>query len=153
MAEQVLDGPVEIGGLMILQHEEKIDVYDRNYGIFIGHLVLEEGPGWVLEPSKRSTFLDIAQMRSLVEFADEHLKLPETRPCSCGASHTLSEEHQLGMVCGRCEQHTGNNNQGHYWAMCKVLLRAGKGVEGSIRDYHFCCPDNCELEADNANDT
>lgn len=42
------------------------------------------------------------------------------------------------LVCGRCEKHTGNSNQGHYWAYCKVTK--------SRRDFHFCCPGNCELE-------
>lgn len=40
--------------------------------------------------------------------------------------------------CGRCNNVTGNSNQGHYWAYC--------GVTKSVRDFHFCCPDNCELE-------
>ena len=43
------------------------------------------------------------------------------------------------MVCSRCEHHTGNSTQGHYWAYCKVT--------GTRRDFHFCCPGNCELEA------
>lgn len=40
--------------------------------------------------------------------------------------------------CGRCGQLTGNTNQGHYWKHCKVT--------GSLREFHFCCPDCCELE-------
>lgn len=42
------------------------------------------------------------------------------------------------IICGRCNHHTGNANQGHYWGFCKVT--------GTIRDFHFCCPDDCELE-------
>lgn len=42
------------------------------------------------------------------------------------------------IVCGRCERHTGNSHQGHYWKWCKVT--------GGMREFHFCCPDNCELE-------
>ena len=42
------------------------------------------------------------------------------------------------MVCGRCGRHTGNSNQGHYWAFCKVTK--------TMRDFHFCCTDDCELE-------
>jgi hypothetical protein len=40
--------------------------------------------------------------------------------------------------CGRCNQATGNSTQGHFWAFCKVT--------GTMRDFHFCCPDNCALE-------
>lgn len=43
------------------------------------------------------------------------------------------------LVCGRCNKHTGNSNQGHYWSWCKVTR--------SLREFHFCCPGNCELEA------
>jgi ribosome-binding protein aMBF1 (putative translation factor) len=42
------------------------------------------------------------------------------------------------MWCPRCGQLTGNTNQGHYWAYCKVT--------GTKRDFHMCCPDCCELE-------
>jgi len=42
------------------------------------------------------------------------------------------------MWCVRCNQVTGNTNQGHFWAFCKVT--------GTMRDFHFCCPDNCQLE-------
>lgn len=43
------------------------------------------------------------------------------------------------IVCARCGQHTGNSNQGHYWAWCSVVRHN--------RDFHFCCPGDCELEA------
>lgn len=42
------------------------------------------------------------------------------------------------MWCARCDQVTGDTNQGHYWAFCKAT--------GTRREFHFCCPDNCELE-------
>lgn len=45
------------------------------------------------------------------------------------------------IVCARCGKHTGNATQGHYWAYCKVT--------GETREFHFCCPDDCELEAKN----
>lgn len=41
------------------------------------------------------------------------------------------------VVCPRCEEHTGNANQGHFWAYCKETR--------SVRTFHFCCPHNCEL--------
>lgn len=44
-----------------------------------------------------------------------------------------------GMLCARCEQQTNNRSQGHYWAWCKVTR--------SVREFHFCCPGDCELEA------
>lgn len=43
------------------------------------------------------------------------------------------------LVCSRCGKHTGNNTQGHYWSFCSVTA--------TLRDYHFCCPENCELES------
>lgn len=42
------------------------------------------------------------------------------------------------LVCSRCGHHTGNNTQGHYWALCKVTK--------TVRDFHFCCPGDCALE-------
>jgi hypothetical protein len=41
------------------------------------------------------------------------------------------------IVCARCGHHTGNNTQGHYWALCKVTCK--------VEDFHMCCPDDCEL--------
>lgn len=49
------------------------------------------------------------------------------------------------MRCPRCEQETGNHTQGHFWSLCKVWMKAGNGLSGSIRRFHFCCPDGCEL--------
>lgn len=46
------------------------------------------------------------------------------------------------LTCGRCGQHTNNNTQGHYWKWCHVTK--------SMRTHHFCCPDDCELEAKEA---
>lgn len=43
------------------------------------------------------------------------------------------------VVCARCGQHTGNSNQGHYWSWCSVVRHA--------REFHFCCPGQCELES------
>jgi hypothetical protein len=56
--------------------------------------------------------------------------------------HTVNDEGGIVyrcrcIVCARCGHHTGNANQGHYWAWCKVEQR--------MRDFHFCCPDDCEL--------
>lgn len=41
------------------------------------------------------------------------------------------------LVCSRCNRHTGNTNQGHFWSWCSATKRD----EG----FHFCCPGNCEL--------
>lgn len=41
------------------------------------------------------------------------------------------------VVCARCGHHTGNSNQGHYWAWCKVSKQR--------EEFHFCCPGNCDL--------
>lgn len=43
------------------------------------------------------------------------------------------------LVCARCGHHTGNTSQGHYWALCSVTR--------TVREFHFCCPGDCELEA------
>lgn len=56
----------------------------------------------------------------------------------CDETHDRIDANTLGMVCARCHKHTGNNNQGHYWALCKVTR--------ARREFHFCCPDGCELE-------
>lgn len=56
----------------------------------------------------------------------------------------FNKEHG-NLICGRCHTDTGNRNQGHYWAWC--------GVSHENEEFHFCCPDDCELypETDNAN--
>lgn len=41
------------------------------------------------------------------------------------------------VICAQCKQHTGNANQGHYWAYCKITRRS--------ETFHFCCPDACQL--------
>lgn len=64
----------------------------------------------------------------------------------CSEGHEKLMFHSLGTVCPRCHKHTGNNHQGHYWGLCKVYVEQGKGWKGSIREMHFCCPGNCELE-------
>jgi hypothetical protein len=48
------------------------------------------------------------------------------------------------IVCSRCGHHTGNSNQGHYWASCNV--------DPERREFHLCCPEpfGCELEAGDA---
>jgi hypothetical protein len=43
------------------------------------------------------------------------------------------------MLCGRCNKDTYNNTQGHYWSFCNVTQ--------TVREFHFCCPGDCELEA------
>lgn len=63
--------------------------------------------------------------------------------------HTRMEWHALGMLCGRCSQHTGNNHQGHWWALCKVRMTQVKNWQDALREMHFCCPGNCELEEQN----
>lgn len=50
----------------------------------------------------------------------------------------IDELQRLTLTCNRCKKDTGNNTQGHYWAYCKVTK--------TNREFHFCCPDDCELE-------
>jgi len=52
---------------------------------------------------------------------------------------SIVDGHCRCVVCSRCNHHTGNNHQGHYWRKCKVT--------GTMRVFHFCCPGDCELEA------
>lgn len=79
--------------------------------------------------------------------------LDPLRPVGCDAEHPSMYQMPDGstscrcVVCGRCGKHTGNSHQGHYWSMCKVWLKQGRGLNESMRDFHFCCPDDCELEA------
>jgi hypothetical protein len=43
------------------------------------------------------------------------------------------------IVCARCEKHTGNANQGHYWKLCSKTKK--------LETFHFCCPTmDCEYE-------
>lgn len=65
----------------------------------------------------------------------------------CGEVHDPITDRSLGMVCARCKQHTGNNTQGHYWAICTAVLARGVPLKRARRDHHFCCPGDCELEA------
>lgn len=61
---------------------------------------------------------------------------PEPPPCpNPGVDGTCRH-----LTCGRCRQHTDNSTQGHYWSYCKDT--------NTDREFHFCCPDNCELGAD-----
>lgn len=65
---------------------------------------------------------------------------------ACNVVHDMQEDRELGMVCGRCKKHTGNYNQGHHWAMCSALVKKGVPYKEALREFHFCCPDDCELE-------
>lgn len=66
---------------------------------------------------------------------------------TCATEHDDITWTSLGMLCARCGQHTGNNHQGHYWGLCKVLVAQGATGNDAIRELHFCCPGDCELEA------
>lgn len=43
------------------------------------------------------------------------------------------------LICARCGHHTGNATQGHLWRLCEVTR--------TVREFHQCCPGDCELEA------
>lgn len=45
--------------------------------------------------------------------------------------------HDYAWHCGRCGGCT--SYQGHHWSHCKVT--------GTVREFHMCCPDDCELPA------
>lgn len=46
------------------------------------------------------------------------------------------------MVCARCNKHTGNSHQGHFWAYCSSTR--------TMLEFHFCCTNDCELDAKEA---
>lgn len=52
-------------------------------------------------------------------------------------------DRSLGMACARCRNRTGNNTQGHYWSYC-ARVRGTRFLDGK-KQFHFCCPDDCEL--------
>lgn len=65
----------------------------------------------------------------------------EGNPPGCDSDTPASHDGQGGCMClkcSRCERHTGNGNQGHYWAYCSAARET--------RPHHFCCPGQCELE-------
>lgn len=71
--------------------------------------------------------------------------LEQIRAAGCDAPNPSVYHNPRGgfvcrcIVCGRCEKHTGNTNQGHYWRFCSAKKKMAD-------DWHFCCPDDCELE-------
>lgn len=64
---------------------------------------------------------------------------------ACPEGHERGIFHSIGMVCARCNKHTGNNSQGHYWGLCKRLMAQGVKINDAVIEPHFCCPDDCEL--------
>jgi hypothetical protein len=61
---------------------------------------------------------------------------PPIEDCIAAGHSTDGTQCRYGF-CGRCGGHLDNNNQGHYWKLCKIT--------GASTDFHFCCPDDCEL--------
>src|SRR6266436_942421 len=61
------------------------------------------------------------------------------------------------IVCSRCNHHTGNSNQGHYWKFCHVMAKFHNihktqsllDCQECLPAFHFCCKDNCELFEEN----
>ncbi len=57
------------------------------------------------------------------------------------------------LICNRCQRHTGNNTQGHYWKLCNVMMnfhhlhgaKSTLDCNQCMPDYHQCCPDDCEI--------
>lgn len=80
----------------------------------------------------------------VIAYWDEVVSCPNP---ACPEGHTRMYFHSLGMVCARCNLHTGNNHQGHYWGFCKRLQaeNPGRDLNDYVIDMHFCCPDGCEL--------
>jgi hypothetical protein len=54
------------------------------------------------------------------------------------AGHSTNGVNCAYGFCGRCSGHVDNGHQGHYWKFCQVTK--------SLREFHFCCPDACEME-------
>lgn len=62
-AEQVEKG----GILFIADGEGGWSMLDYDYGMVLGTLKLEEGPGWILQ--EMPTFLDMWQLKTIYEFS------------------------------------------------------------------------------------
>lgn len=54
------------------------------------------------------------------------------------AGHSTNGVVCIYGFCGRCGGHVDNGHQGHYWKFCQVTKL--------LREFHFCCPDACQLE-------
>jgi hypothetical protein len=73
------------------------------------------------------------------------LKWLDHRPVNCDGPSPTTYPRPDGsygcrcIVCERCHHHAGDANQGHYWLWCKVTK--------TDREFHFCCPNDCALEA------
>jgi len=57
-----------------------------------------------------------------------------------GGECPTGECHRYGSHCGRCGGCSGY--RGHYWGWCSVTK--------DHSEFHFCCPDDCELVNDDA---
>ncbi len=58
----------EINGILFTPDKDTYRVLDLSYGIPLGHIVLEEGPGWILLLELGVTFLDYGQLGTIAEF-------------------------------------------------------------------------------------
>jgi hypothetical protein len=92
----------------------------------------------------------------------DHVATDLNAPGMCDAdTPTVGQDGRCRcLVCARCGHHTGNSHQGHYWSHCKVLagrvnaslapgetLPIAEFLRRTSRDFHFCCPGDCEFEA------
>ena len=90
---------------------------------------------------------NLSYTHALREILNEKGQKPTSAPESSqqipgpppGNQTDFNTKRQQGMKCGRCDQWTGDNNQGHYWSYCKVTKK--------IEVFHFCCPNDCQLVA------
>lgn len=67
---------IELNGLVFKKVPRKksmpltFEVVSLNYGMILGHLMLEEGPGWILsmDSFQPPHFIDIGDMQTIIEF-------------------------------------------------------------------------------------
>lgn len=59
---------MEFNGILFTQDKDTYRVLDLNYGIPLGILHKDEGPGWVLTLERDVTFLDWGQCQTLANF-------------------------------------------------------------------------------------
>lgn len=57
---------IDVGGIHFDQVKDTWQVLDFNYGMELGVIVLEAGPGWVFKPA--TTFLDVGHLKALYDF-------------------------------------------------------------------------------------
>ena len=104
---------------------------------YLRYRARREAEAEALRPPGR-TEAEVAALRAAPEYAELRAAYGRAAGGELDEARLLDAvDRLLGMVCGWCGERTRNNTQGHYWARCRVT--------GTLREPHFCCPDDCAL--------